>query len=155
MRYGFYKDKVNLTGYTETLEGKIKEFQEVDAEKEPGFKINRKSKHLMNKIRRPNMSNVMDTGHIIRNVHYFDQTDGMDLPEEKVELLNSKIKHITDEYNARLLNLNNRNRQLLEDFTKLKIMCGDEFSDMDIKSQVSKTLILTTDASLIWNEFNA
>lgn len=79
----------------------------------------------------------------------------MDLPEEKVELLNSKIKHIADDYNARLLNLNNRNRQLLEDFTKLKIMTGDEFSDLDIKNQVSKTLILTTNAALIWNEFNA
>lgn len=33
-------------------------------------------------------------------------------------------------------------------------MTSDEFADLDIKNQVSKTLILTTDASLIWNEFN-
>ena len=58
----------------------------------------------------------------------------MDLSEETLELLNSKIKHIADECNVKLENLNNRNHQLLEDLTKLKIMTSNEFADLDIKN---------------------
>lgn len=72
MRYTFWKDKVNLSGYADTLEGKIKEFQEAEAEKDSTFKIGKKSKNIMQMIRRPTMGNIMDIGHVVKNVHYFD-----------------------------------------------------------------------------------
>ena len=66
-----------------------------------------------------------DLGFIIRNVHNFDQTKGLD-PQTK-ELLNSKIDQVTEMYNQRMTNLNNRNYQLFEQYNKLKIITGDSF----------------------------
>jgi 4-hydroxy-3-methylbut-2-en-1-yl diphosphate synthase IspG/GcpE len=108
MRYGYYKDKMNLTGYTETLEGKIKEFDQFSKTKDQSIKFGKKGASLMPKIRKPTMGNLMDAN-VVRSVHYFDQVDGMDLSEATIELLNSKIKYIADEYNGKLANLNKRN----------------------------------------------
>lgn len=57
------------------------------------------------KMRRKLQNSESVQNSIIKNVQFFDQTEGLELTNHDKELLNSKMKKITDAYNERLVKM--------------------------------------------------
>ena len=53
-----------------------------------------------------------------------------------------------------MINLNNRNYQLFEQYNKLKIITGDSFQELGIENVVKKAIYIANDPREIWDTFN-
>lgn len=91
IRYKYFKDLINVRAYAEKLEHQLG----IGA-------INKRPRQLNQSIEEV----------LIKNVQFFDQTEGIDLTATNKELLNDKLQKLAKDFNERLIKLSLQNHLL-------------------------------------------
>ena len=93
----------------------------------------------------------------IRNVHYFDGTEDLELNENIKNLLNSKLKKAENEFNQKLKHLKDTNNEQFLQIRKFKVLnkeSGIKYEEMNASKMVEKLLVVTEDAKQVWKAFD-
>lgn len=100
-------------------------------------------------------------GIIMRDVRFFDATDGLELNDEVKELLNYKLYKNFKEFNERIIKISIRNALMSAQIKKFKAIHSDTqdgitigFDDLNPKSMIQKLFIVSNDPEIIWKEIN-
>lgn len=101
LRFKYFKDIINVRSYAESLENKLR----IGA-------ANRRPKQLNQSIEEVT----------IKNIQFFDQTEGIELNENNKMLLNDKLNALTQDFNERLVKLSLQNHLMNAQITKYKIL---------------------------------
>jgi hypothetical protein len=143
IRYKYFKDLINVRAYAEQLERQL-------------------GLGAINK--RPRQLNQAVEEVLIKNVQFFDQTEGIDLTPKNKELLNDKLQKLAKDFNERLIKLSLQNHLLSAQITKYKILNEDlpegqkaafDISEIETSQMIKKLLVVSDDAQDIWYHFNA
>lgn len=79
---------------------------------------------------------------MIKNVHYFDGTEGLGGDKEMQELLNQKLTTVSSEFTSKLKHLNEVNKKQFRTILKFKEINKDKYDEMTPKVMVQKLLIV-------------
>lgn len=92
---------------------------------------------------------------VIRNIHYFDSTEDLELNENLKTLLNNKLTTVSNEYTRKLKHLNELNNTQYKQILKYRVLNDAAFSfkEMNASGMVEKLLIVTDDPKEIWKAF--
>lgn len=101
------------------------------------------------------------SGIIMRDVRFFDATDGLELNDEVKEVLNHKLYKNFKDFNERLIKISIRNVLMSAQIKKFRAIHLDNensisigFDELNPKSMVQKLFIVSNDPDIIWKEIN-
>ena len=90
---------------------------------------------------------------IIRQIHFFDGTEDIELNPDLRDLLNHKLKSISTEFTQKMRHLENLNNEYHLQILRYKILTegGFTYEEMNPSSIVEKLLVVCNDAREVWD----
>jgi hypothetical protein len=88
---------------------------------------------------------------IIKKVHYFDGTEGMNLSKDLKMLLNSKLDKMYNIYNEKLDRLCQNNHKIFKELIRYRVLSDEDPAEaLSVDRQVEKVLMITQDPNDVW-----